>query len=391
MEVQPGMFLRANDGFAFDLLKTTHTESPDRNIVIAPLPISLAFGALWLDTPDSSKELEAAFHWDRLFDHFIAARMTLARFTRPKPRRSTRPAQAPVRAGKAARLYSESLIRQEMWLSQAFLYHGAGSVSPNFIEEARDFGLRFRAVGEHDTQSGILAKDWDTSLPLPKLTHNGDFWITSYTHLREPWTTGIYSITETHEFKLRSGEVVQADFMQSSSSEYPYARTDQFEAVALECLEATMILVLPRGNHRIEELEATIAQRPDSVESLLKKSLGDVRLPQFHFSFDANLRNAIEALGVHRIFIDPQALYLVARKGGVIRGIAQRTEITVDKDGIRTDPGKLGGAGVGGEAGVPPGAIPFHMALDRPFLFLIRDNTTRALLLAGAVMNPNLQ
>ena len=84
-DVQPGMLLRANDGFALDLLKTAHSESADRNIVIAPLPISLVFGALWLETPDSSKELEAAFHWDRLFDHSVAARMTLARFTRPKP------------------------------------------------------------------------------------------------------------------------------------------------------------------------------------------------------------------------------------------------------------------------------------------------------------------
>jgi len=151
-----------------------------------------------------------------------------------------------------------------------------------------------------------------------------------------------------------------------------------------------MILVLPTGDHRIEELEATVAQRPDWVESLLKKSVGDVLLPPFHFSFDANLRDAIEALGVHRIFHDPHLLYLVAKKGGVIGGIAQRTEITVDKDGIRTDSGNdmLGGPGAGG---TPGGAVPFHMTLDRPFLFLIRDNTTRALLLAGAVMNPNLQ
>jgi serine protease inhibitor len=278
-----------------------------------------------------------------------------------------------------------------MWPSLAFLYHGANSVSPHFIEAARDFGLRFRALSEHDTQSGIVAKDWDTSLPLPKRIENGDFWITSYTHLRQPWTIGIYPNAETREFKLRSSEVVQADFMRSSSGFYPHARTEQFEAVALGCLEATMILVLPTGEHRIEELEATIAQQPDMVESVLKKSLGDVRLPPFHFSFDANLRNPIEALGVRRIFNDPQGLYLVARKGGVIRGIAQRTEITVDKDGIRTDAGTLGGSTVGGEPGVPLGVIPFHMTLDRPFLFLIRDNTTRALLLAGAVMNPNLQ
>jgi serine protease inhibitor len=31
---------------------------------------------------------------------------------------------------------------------------------------------------------------------------------------------------------------------------------------------------------------------------------------------------------------------------------------------------------------------PFHRNLDRPFLFLIRDNLTKALLFEGAVMDP---
>jgi len=34
---------------------------------------------------------------------------------------------------------------------------------------------------------------------------------------------------------------------------------------------------------------------------------------------------------------------------------------------------------------------PFHMTLDRPFLFLIRDRVTKALLFEGALMNPTLQ
>jgi serine protease inhibitor len=32
-----------------------------------------------------------------------------------------------------------------------------------------------------------------------------------------------------------------------------------------------------------------------------------------------------------------------------------------------------------------------HVALDRPFLFFVRDNLTKALIFEGAVMNPTLQ
>jgi serine protease inhibitor len=34
---------------------------------------------------------------------------------------------------------------------------------------------------------------------------------------------------------------------------------------------------------------------------------------------------------------------------------------------------------------------PFHMVLNRPFLFIVRDNVTNALLFVGVMMNPNLQ
>ena len=52
------MFVRANDRFAFDLLEKTHQEARERNIVVAPLPISLIFAALWDGTLDSQSSNE---------------------------------------------------------------------------------------------------------------------------------------------------------------------------------------------------------------------------------------------------------------------------------------------------------------------------------------------
>jgi serine protease inhibitor len=38
--------------------------------------------------------------------------------------------------------------------------------------------------------------------------------------------------------------------------------------------------------------------------------------------------------------------------------------------------------------GVVGGQEPFHVKLDRPFVFLVRDQTTNVLLFIGAVMDP---
>jgi serine protease inhibitor len=95
-------------------------------------------------------------------------------------------------------------------------------------------------------------------------------------------------------------------------------------------------------------------------------------------------------MGARCIFTDPIALYSIApnKPGAVLRGVAQKAEITVDENGMRAESGTVV-SGVYG--GIMAAQAPFHMTLDRPFLFFIRDRVTRALLFEGALMNPTLQ
>ncbi|HXN70987.1 MAG TPA: serpin family protein [Candidatus Acidoferrales bacterium] len=395
-QVQPASFLRANDRFAMSLLKVAHEQSEDRNIVIAPLPVSLTFAAILDGTgdPESVEELRTAFHWDKQIGTDVAGHMLLARFAKPKPYpASHNPPRNP----------NDPLLRQlrprkpeELWLSGAFLYRGEGSLSQDFVDRVNyDFGFQFRAVGEHTSQSVILAKNWDPSLPMPTIVGSkpNDFWITTFTHLRTSWAgnTFVYAKREKHDFSVMSGGTVQADFLESEFYIYPYVRTEEFEAIVLSCWKTSILLVLPAANKDVGQLEAALAKDPNIIDAFLVTQPGDVQLPPFHFTYESDLRDSLEKLGVHRIFDNPATLLSMApkREGGALRGVAQKTEITVDEDGIRADAGTIANGVYGGILG---GAkAPFHMVLNRPFIFMIRDNVTNALLFAGAVMNPNLR
>lgn len=399
-DVQPAAFLRSNDRFAFDVLKTAHTEFRDRNIVIAPLPVSLTFATLLdgIRDFDGIAELRAAFHFDQVATTPTAAKMILARFEQPytklpvassKLRSSPSPTNlAPAKISKSTPPLGQP---EEVWLSAAFLYRRDSSLSPDFIGKlTRDFRIPAHAVGGRTSKPGIVPRDWDPALPSPKLLGRNDFWITSFTHLRTSWAgnTFVGSTRQKSDFQLRSGKTVQADFLKSETEGYPYAHTEEFEALVLTCHEATILLVLPSVNSSVERLERAIADRPNLVEALLVRQEGDVRLPPFHLKFETDLRSSIEAMGVHRIFTDPHTLSsMEPKKGAVLTGIAQKTEITVDENGIRADAGTVF-SGVAGGMMVPK--TPFHMSLQRPFLFFVRDRATNALLFEGAVMDPTL-
>jgi serine protease inhibitor len=382
-QIQPAAFLHANDKFALDLLRVTWKDQPDRNIVLAPLPVSLTFAALSYGTTDyeSEKEFAAAFHWQDPFHINVPGRMLLARFVKPQPR---------VIPKVVGQLVGPS---EELWLSAAFLYRGEGSLSQDFIDRVKnDFAFEFRAVDEFAAQTDILAKNWDLSLPMPTIKRPNDFWITSSTHLRTSWAgnTFLNAKREKSDFTLRSGNVISAQFLKTEFTVYRHAQTETFEAAALSGLNASIVLVLPVSGKDVAELEAPLTKDPNLIELLLREQEGDVKIPPFHFFFETDLKSSLEKMGVRRIFSDPYTLFSMApkRDGGVLRGVAQKTEISVDENGIRADAGTIF-SGVYG--GIFQGEPQFHMVLNHPFLFIIRDNATNALLFIGVVMNPNLQ
>src|SRR5262249_25518296 len=85
MNAEPAMFLRSNDHFGFELLRSTLAGSPKGNVVVSPLPISLAFAALWdgaVDA-DSAREIQTVFYWDHVVAVPAAAKLILERFQEP--------------------------------------------------------------------------------------------------------------------------------------------------------------------------------------------------------------------------------------------------------------------------------------------------------------------
>jgi serine protease inhibitor len=393
-QAQPATYLHSNDRFGVNLMNMIHEESPDRNIVVAPLPVSLTFAALLDGSVNSSsnQEIISAFQWERSSSQDVAGRMLLARFRRPRPY-PTRNSTLPKKGNGAAQEQLRPGKPEEMWLSAAFLYRGEGSLSQEFIDRVKYFyGFDFRAVGEDTPQSAILAKNWDSSLPMPAITGSNDFWITSFLHLRTSWAgnTFVYAKREKRDFKLHSGNTVQADFLKSETATYRHVHEKDFEAVVLTCWQASVLFVLPERDEDIGQLLSTMTNNPGIFESSLTRQQGDVLLPPFHFSYEGDFRKPLEKMGVRSIFHSSGTLLSLAPRkgGGMLQRVAQRAEIIVDEHGIRADAGTLMGGVFGGIE--MPDTSPFHMILNRPFLFLIRDNATNALLFSGVVMNPTV-
>jgi serpin B len=147
-------------------------------------------------------------------------------------------------------------------------------------------------------------------------------------------------------------------------------------------------VVLPSEGSGLTDLEDKIIRNPGYLSAASDRELGYIEIPRFNFECKADVRDALEKMGVRAIFkTDASLAELVSGpEGAHLNGVSQKATVEFDEAGIRADAETVTTGVYGGIMGGQP--KQFHMIVNRPFLFFIRDNLTNSLLFAGAVMDP---
>jgi serpin B len=258
--------------------------------------------------------------------------------------------------------------------------------SPEFLRLAtKYFGFNFVNTGTAKPTADDLRRAAMPIGALPEVSKENDFLISSGAHLRTTWEENTFSLSTPYrgEFRTASGESKQVEMQDSALSRYFYAKTESFEAAALPGEIAYMIAVLPAPGIDLQRLESELAEQSETLDAALKPRPGRVTMPSFHIRIESHLRPSIEALGIRQVFVGVGDIVKIPKSH--LREVNQKIDLTVDRSGIRADANTVAGAVYGGIMSSPE---PFHMRLNRPFVFLIRDQTTDALLFIGAVMDP---
>lgn len=383
-------FVGANDRFGAKLLKEAHSSAPGQNVAVSPLPISFVFALLREASVDSTTldEMQSTFEWSGIRDFETPSRMLLARLDPPR----RRPAPPRLPDGSPAPKLLDIESPEELWLSTAFSYRGKGAISKLFAGIGKqNFGVEFQALPENEPpRTGDSHPPNPVGVPREASTPNTDFWIASTTHLQTVWADNAFSMgtKKDDHFILSNGQSELLQMLVTEKSYYRHVSTKDFEAIDLVCQEAYLQLVLPANGTDLNDLEAKLAQDSGSLGSALQPQIGDVELPRFNFKFDADVRKALERMGLRRVFQTTDSLTgLLDGPGGArLKGISQKVEIEVNEQGIRANARTVSSGVYGGIMSIPE--VPFHMVVNRPFLFFIRDNVTDALLFAGAVVDP---
>ncbi|ABF39806.1 proteinase inhibitor I4, serpin [Candidatus Koribacter versatilis Ellin345] len=373
--------IRSNEQLGTRLLNSMHMASPDQNVAIAPPPITLMFA---LFRADAREETDKILGWDSALDLRYSSRMFIGALDSgpsdpPKPEKL---------------LGNQSLMpagEDSIWMANAIVYRTPKVkevFAPYFVRNSQRFyHLDFVNIGDRKPQSEDLrqATRGLALATLPAFDIGNDFAYVGSLHLSCSWQGNLFVLNPEidGDFAVRSGGTKPVHMMDGEKDFFDHAQTDEFEAITLPCSIGSMTVVMPAQEKSIEDLSQKIVSNPSLVSAALHREFGAVVMPSFDFAFHSELRPVLERYGFKSLFGVMRQIILVPESH--LTEVNQSGRIRADRAGVYAEASTLGGGILGGIMGGP---TPFHMVVNRPFLFFVHDDAANILLFAGVVMDP---
>jgi serpin B len=200
--------------------------------------------------------------------------------------------------------------------------------------------------------------------------------------------------TENDDFHLSAGKTIQAPTMHNSGG-YEYFKGPSFQALLMpyEKDEISMLILLPDNIDGLPALERslTAANLDKWIASLSYAHEVIVSLPRFKITQQFELSSTLEGLGMKTAFDGNIADFsaMTGDKSLVISAAIHKAYIDLDENGTEA----AAATAVVMEMAtamrpLSPPPPPIIFTADHPFLFLIRENASGAILFMGRVTDP---
>ncbi len=194
--------------------------------------------------------------------------------------------------------------------------------------------------------------------------------------------------THKQAFTLLDGDQVDVDMMRISTEEFRALKNDQIQMVELGYANSSMVmdLIAPvGGNWEAFSQTLTSGLLDDYLEQLSTNRV-DLSLPKFKIETpEMDLINPMQDLGMIDLFgMGADLSGMTGDKSLLISTLVQKAFIDVNEAGTEAAAVTIAVAQEKGMISPEPITITF----DSPFLFLIRDRETGAILFIGQLMQP---
>jgi serine protease inhibitor len=378
----------ANNRFAFELYSNL-SKSENGNIFFSPYSIFAALGMTYEGARgQTAEEMKAVFH----FPEPSALRPNFAAIYNKINGASS---EYEMRTGNALWVQYDYPILAD-YKSNVERYYGGKAAALDFIKETEKSRQTINSFIEEQTNGKI--KDLIPPGALNALTR---LVLTNAIYFKGTWKWE-FNKSETSEgdFKTPQGAVkVQMMHMEPEEAKFNYADLEKLQILELPYKgdEVSMLILLPKQgerydyrtgkmieyNYSLEDIELTPEKLNEYKSQMQETKLDSIVMPKFEVENKYFMKNTLKDMGMPTAFTGAADFSGMNGAGGLeISEVIHQSYVKVDEEGT--------------EAAAATAVIMKITAVrqttdfiaDHPFIFIIQEKETGAILFMGRIVDP---
>jgi len=362
--------IEADQHFAFELFSEVCSLNTGENIMISPLSVSYALGMTYNGAEGATMEAFAdVLHFEEL--------------TRQEVNESYKDLM-----GQLVTLDKQV----EFSIANSIWYRLGANVLESFITTNQTyFDAAVEELDFSDPASVDVINDWIEEKTNDKILDMLDqipagvyMYLVNAIYFNADWKyTFDKDNTSAGDFYPEAGGTVTADYMQIEQ-QFGYTRQESYSAVELPYGDSSfsMVAIRPSDNIPLDTFIAGFGQEEwSNLLSFISPQEVNVSLPRFKYEFKSLLNEPLEGLGLGIAFSGAADFSSITEETDLyISRVIHQTFIDVNEKGTEAAAATI--------VEMRETAIGNMIRFDRPFIYIIKENSTGAILFIGKVGRP---
>jgi len=366
--------IEADKAFGFELFREVYNFVEEDNLMISPLSVSYALGMTYNGAAGTTLEaFREVLHFENL--------------TNQEVNESYKDLM-----GQLVTL--DNLV--EFSIANSIWYRLGFEVLSEFIATNQEyFDAAVEEIDFSDPQTLETINQWIEDKTKGKIQDMLDYipvdavmYLINAIYFNAQWKYE-FDKDKTHEdnFILADGSSILNDYM-VVNGDFNYISNDDFRAVELPYGDSafSMVVMLPSGEKTVSDLVANLdVEHWDSWFDNSNMTNIQVELPKFKYGFKSLLNDPLCNLGLEVAFSVAADFTRISPAGGLfISRVIHQTFIDVQEEGTEAAAATI----VEIYSGIDGGG-PVFFRVYKPFLYVIKENSTGAVVFIGKVGKPD--
>lgn len=373
-KVQETKLVTSTNNFAFNIFNTLRSEDPSKNLFISPLSIASSLTMAFNGANGTTKEtMRQVIGFGQQTDQEIN------------------------KSFEDLQRLLFSLDKNVVFTSTNAIWHDENlALQDAFVQQNKTAfdatvrGLNFKSPTAINTINDWVKESTQGKIPsiIQEIKKDEIMFLINAIYFKATWTYPFkLNLTDKSNFYKEDGSIASVDFMTLTNGKYLYYSDADKQVIDLFYgnRQLSMTLILPDEKSKVSHIIRDLSS--SKLSEWLSKadtSGATLRLPKFKMEFEKELNHPLTVMGMGNAFSADKADF-----GKMVLGISR--DIAISKVVHKTflDVNELGTEAA---AATNTGTFTtsFPLTINRPFVFLIREKSTNAILFIGQLMNPQI-